>query len=90
MASKLDATDTAGIYAALTELFRELFSDDTIVLTPQTTAADIEGWDSFNHLSVIISAETLFGIRIKTTEIDKLANVGELVLAIQSKLPAGP
>jgi acyl carrier protein len=87
VASKIEATDTAGIYAALTELFRDLFADDTIVLTPQTTAADIEGWDSFNHLSVIVSAETRFGVRIKTTEIDKLANVGELVQAIQSKLP---
>ena len=87
MASKIEATDSAGIYAALTELFRDLFSDDTIVLTPQTTAADIDGWDSFTHLTVIVSAETRFGIRIKTTEIDKLANVGQLVEAIQAKLP---
>ena len=46
---------TAEIYEKLTELFRELFADDLIVLTPQTTANDIEGWDSFNHISVIVA-----------------------------------
>ena len=76
------------IYAELNELFRELFSDDTISLTPETTAADIDGWDSFNHLSVIVAVETRFGIKMKTSEIDKLANVGALVAAIESKRAA--
>jgi acyl carrier protein len=73
------------IYARLTELFRELFSDDDIVLRPEMTADDIEGWDSFNHVSVIVAVETRFGIKMKTSEIEKLANVGELVAAIESK-----
>lgn len=72
-------------YAALTDLFREVFADDDIVLTPETTAADIEGWDSFTHLSLIVSVETRFGVRIKTTEIDKLRNVGDLVNSILAK-----
>jgi acyl carrier protein len=74
------------IYAQLTDLFRELFSDDNITLRPEMTADDIEGWDSFNHLSIIVAVETRFGIKMKTSEIDKLANVGELVAAIQNKI----
>ena len=78
--------DTAEIYRKLTELFRELFADDSIVLTPETTATDIEGWDSFNHISVIVAVETRFGIKMSTGEIDKLANVGALVAAVEAKL----
>jgi acyl carrier protein len=78
---------TAEIYEKLTELFRELFADDLIVLKPQTTANDIEGWDSFNHISVIVAVETRFGVKMSTGEIENLANVGALVSAIQSKLP---
>jgi acyl carrier protein len=78
---------TIEIYAQLTDLFREIFADDAIVLAPDTTADDIEGWDSFNHLSVMVAVETRFGIRIATNEIESLANIGALVAAIESKLP---
>ncbi len=76
------------IYERLTELFRELFADDSIALRPEMTAEDIEGWDSFNHLSIIVAVETRFGVKMKTAEIEKLSNVGELVAAIERKLPA--
>ncbi len=79
--------ETAEIYRTLTELFRELFADDSIVLTPETTASEIEGWDSFNHISVIVAVETRFCVKMTTSEIDSLANVGALVRAIESKLP---
>jgi acyl carrier protein len=79
--------ETAEIYRELTDLFQELFADDAIVLSPETTANDIEGWDSFNHISVIVAVETRFGIKMTTNEIEHLANVGALVTAIESKLP---
>lgn len=78
---------TEEIYQKLTDLFRELFADDSIVLTPQTTANDIQGWDSFNHISVIVAVETRFGVKMSTGEIENLADVGALVNAIRSKLP---
>ncbi len=77
------------IYDELNQLFRELFSDDDITVNGETTADDVEGWDSFNHLSVIVAVETRFGIKMKTSELDGLANVGQLVSAIQAKLPPG-
>jgi acyl carrier protein len=78
--------ETIEIYARLTEIFRELFADDDIALTPETTADDIEGWDSFNHISVIVAVETRFGVKMTTSEIDGLSNVGALVAAIQRKI----
>ena len=75
----------ADIYAQLTELFREIFSDDDIVLTPATTAADIDGWDSFNHISIIVAVETKFGIKMETREIEGLNNIGTLVAVIGRK-----
>lgn len=74
------------IYAQLTELFREIFSDDDIMLKPETTAADIDGWDSFNHISIIVSVETKFGIKMETREIEGLNNIGTLVATISKKL----
>jgi acyl carrier protein len=83
---ELAKMETAEIYKRLTDLFHELFADDSIVLTPQTTANDIDGWDSFNHISVIVAVETRFGVKMTTSEIENLANVGTLVAAIESKL----
>jgi acyl carrier protein len=74
------------IYAQLTEIFRNLFDDDSIVLTPETTAADIPEWDSFNHINLIVATEVRFGIKFKTAEIESLHNVGHLVDIIASKL----
>jgi acyl carrier protein len=71
------------IYAELTEVFRELFSDDRITLKAETNASDIAGWDSFNHLSVIVAVETRFGVKLTTREIDGFVNVGDLVSAIK-------
>jgi acyl carrier protein len=76
----------AQIYEQLTELFREIFSDDDIILKPETTAADIDGWDSFNHISIIVSVETRFGIKMETREIEGLNNIGTLVAIILKKL----
>ena len=70
----------------MTEIFRELFADDYIVLTPETTADDIDGWDSFNHISVIVAVETRLGVKMTTSEIEGLSNVGALVAAIERKI----
>lgn len=77
------------ILHALTDLFREVFDDDAIVLTPDTTAHDIEGWDSQEHVNLVVAAEVRFGVRFRTAELDKLHNVGEFVQLIQAKLQPG-
>lgn len=70
----------------LTAVFRDLFNDDSIVLADQTTAADIPGWDSFNHINLVMMVESEFGIRLKTSEITHLKNVGELMNLIATKI----
>ena len=74
------------IYVILTELFHELFADDDIVLTAATTANDIKGWDSFNHMNIIIAVETRFGVRMHSSEIESLKSVGDLVAMILAKI----
>ena len=78
--------DTGDIYAVLTELFHDIFADDKIVLRPETSAADVEGWDSFTNLNLVVAVEDRFGIRMKTGEIERWQNVGDLVNAIAEKV----
>ena len=76
------------VYGQLTEIFREVFDDDSIVLTPETTAADIRDWDSAAHVNLVVAIETRMKIRFKTFELESLHNVGHLAELIQGKLAA--
>jgi acyl carrier protein len=78
--------DNPQILAELTEIFRDVFDDDAIVVTNQTTAPDVEGWDSFNHINLVIAVENRFHIRFQVAEIEELRNVGELARLIEKKL----
>jgi acyl carrier protein len=78
--------DETEIYKRLNEIFRDIFDDDSINLTPETTAADIPEWDSFNHVNISVACEAAFGIRFKAAELEELRNVGELVHFIEQKL----
>jgi len=73
------------IYQRLNTIFRDTFDDDTIELTPQTTAHDIKDWDSVNHINLIVAIEEDFGIKLKTAELESLKDVGEMARLIQSK-----
>jgi acyl carrier protein len=75
----------AEVYTELTEVFREVFDDDAIVISPQTTARDIEGWDSQAHVTLIVATEMRFGVRFRTAEFESLKNVGDFVRLIQTK-----
>ena len=78
--------DDNAIYARLNDIFREIFDDDTIVLTPATTAADIPEWDSFNHVNISVACEGAFGIRFRSSALEELRNVDGLVQLIKAKL----
>ena len=74
------------IYAQLTTIFRDLFDDDNLVLTPGLTAADVPEWDSFNHINLIVAVESRFHIKFQTAELESMQTVGHLADLIQSKL----
>jgi acyl carrier protein len=76
------------IYEQLGTIFQDVFDDDDIVPTAQTSAADVEGWDSLSHIRLILSVERAFKIRFSAAETGKLANVGELERLIAAKLQA--
>lgn len=76
------------IYAALTGVFRDVFDDDRITIGPETTASDIDGWDSQAHVTLVVATEMKFGIRFRTAEFEKLRNVGDFVRLIESKCAA--
>ena len=73
------------IYPRLNEIFRDTFDDDTIELTPNTTAHDIKDWDSVNHINLIVAIEEDFHIKLKTAELESLKDVGEMVRLIGIK-----
>lgn len=74
------------IYAKLTPVFCEVFDSDDIVLKPEITARDIKGWDSVNHIRLIVSIEAEFGVRFTVQEMATASNVGEFVDLIRAKL----
>lgn len=74
------------IYAELTTLFHDVFDDDTLVLTPELTAASVPEWDSFNHINLIVAVESHFGIKFQTAELESMNTVGHLAGQIERKL----
>jgi acyl carrier protein len=67
------------LWSRLTGIFRELFDDESLELRRETTAEDVEGWDSLTHVELLVEIERAFGIRFNTGEVAGLANVGEMV-----------
>ena len=72
----------------LTEVFHDVFDDDSIVLRPDMTARDVEGWDSLTHVRLILTVEKRLGIRISSHEIAGLKSVGDLIRLSEAKLAA--
>lgn len=63
----------------LSNVFWECFNDDSITLTPATTAADIDGWDSIAHIALMYSIEEEFGVAFMGNELGEFRDVGELL-----------
>jgi acyl carrier protein len=66
-------------------VFRDVFDDDDIVISEKTTATDIDEWDSLRHISLIVSVEKEFSIRLSASEIGSLKNVGEMMTYIMER-----
>jgi len=72
-------------YSRLVPIFRDVLDADDIVLADETTAEDVDGWDSLNHVTLIVAIEKAFRITVTTRDAQKLRNVGELVDLIVRK-----
>jgi acyl carrier protein len=77
--------DSVAIYEKLTDVFHNVFDDNSFALSPELTASDIEDWDSLTHIRLVLSVERAFGVKFSAAEVGSLKNVGEFVSLIQSK-----
>ena len=66
------------IFAQLTEIFQDVFDDDEIVLTDETTADDIEDWDSLEQINLLVAIEKQFKIKFQLSDVSNLENVGAM------------
>jgi acyl carrier protein len=78
----------ADVYAALKEIFRETFMEDDVVLTPTLCMKDIDGWDSFKQIEIIVAIEERFFIRMNSREVDSVQDVGDLIRVVAAKTAA--
>lgn len=74
------------VYAKLNPVFRDVFDDDEITVNDATTAADIEDWDSLEHINLVVAIEKCFGVKFNIGEVSSMKNVGEMVDYILAKL----
>ncbi len=73
------------VYSALSEIFADIFLRSDIHVSAETTAADVEGWDSFKQIEIIMAVEERFGIKLQTREMDELKCVGDLANIIEKR-----
>ena len=74
------------ILAKVEDIFREELELDDLVLTDETTADDVEEWDSLSHVQLVAAMEEAFGIEFKSREILSWENIGDLIDSIEKNL----
>lgn len=74
------------IIKRLNEVFQDVFDDEDIVVDEETTADDIEDWDSIEHINLISAVESEFGIRFTMGEVSGMKNVGEMISIIEARV----
>ena len=74
------------VFQKLNAVFQDVFDDDDILVRDETTAADIEDWDSLEHINLMVAIEKDFGMKFNMAEVTGLKNVGEMVDVILKRL----
>ena len=74
------------VYERLNNVFRDVFDDESIVVKPETTANDIEDWDSLEHINLIVAVEKEFSMKFNMKEVTSMKNVGDMVDIIMSRI----
>ncbi|HET8995340.1 MAG TPA: acyl carrier protein [Acetobacteraceae bacterium] len=76
------------ILGALNAIFRHVLDDPSIALTPSTTADDVPGWDSMTQITLAVEIEHALGVKFKTSEMEEMRNIGDLVALVHTHLTA--
>lgn len=69
----------------INEVFRSVFDDDDLTVDRETTAADVEGWDSVMHVTLLINMEKAFGMKFSSSAVAGLKSVGDLADLIDAR-----
>lgn len=77
--------DRNEIFERLNDVFRDVFDDETITVTDSTTAADIDGWDSLMHITLISAVEDEFDIKFDMKSVVAMKNVGDMADIIEQE-----
>ena len=77
--------DTREIYTRLDRVFQDVFDDDSMHVSENTTANGSEDWDSLEHITLVSAVEREFRMKFKMGEISSMKNVGEMVSIIASR-----
>jgi acyl carrier protein len=80
--------DRKQVMADLERICREVFRNPDIELTEETTAPDVDGWDSLSHVRLIFHVEKHFKITVGVKEASRMRNIGELASVIERKVQA--
>ena len=78
--------DRNEVLEKLTEICRDVFDDENLVISEKTTAADVEGWDSLTHLSLVNELEESYEIAFTLDEVTGSKNIGELLNALMKHI----
>jgi len=70
----------------LTPVFRNVFGDNSLEITDELSALDVENWDSLSHMLLIADVEKEFAIKFRLKDLNKMTNVGDMIAIISSKL----
>jgi len=74
------------IQEELTQIFHDVFADDSIVVHRGLTASQVDGWDSLTHVRLLLTTERKFGVRISAAESGRLKSVGDLMDLLRTKI----
>lgn len=67
------------VYERLNKVFQDVFDDETIEVDDETTADDVDEWDSFEHINLVVAVEEEFSFKIPMGKVVTMKNVGEMV-----------
>jgi acyl carrier protein len=81
-----DKMTREAVFETLNEVFRDVFDDESISVTENTTSNDIEDWDSLEHINLLAAVEQEFGVKFNMGQVVSMKNVGEMADIIISQL----
>jgi len=78
--------DEKSIMPELEQVFRKVFNNESLIISRDMSANDVDGWNSLNHMILVSEVEKAFSIKLKLKDLNKMHNVGDMIDIILSKL----